>query len=163
MKKTKGRKNGYQTSMDFHCALSTQTSAANVWSLNIIPAILPGRVATESDVWGLFRITRFRFRIKAATLLAVAGVVASRPNTLPSTQSDVGELLDSVPDLGALTFVWSSWVNVSPVTLRGPNPWYHTRQGTYDITEYVPAVLCGWTSGATDVTYLEYADRKSVV
>lgn len=154
----KGRKSkkAMNSRMDFHQALVTNTSAANIWNLQLYPQVLPTRVATQSDVWSLFRITRFRFRIKAATLLAVAGVVTSRPNTLPNTQADIGELLDSVPDLGALTFAWSSWVTVSSATLHGPFDWYHTRPGTYDITEYVPATLCGWTSGATDVTYLEF-------
>ncbi len=142
--------------MTFKVALSTQTSAANVWTLLLGPAFLGTRVATESDAWSFYKLTRFRFRIKSATLLAVAGVVSSRPNTLPATQADIGELLDSVPDLGALTFVWSAWVNVRPETLMGPLPWYHTRTGTYDATETVAATLCGWTSGATDVTYLEY-------
>ncbi len=152
----KSKKRANSTVMSFHVALSTQSSVGGSWSINLTPAVLGGRVAQESDVWALFKITQFRFRIRCPAGLGVAGMVTSRPNTLPSNQADVGELLDSVADLGTNVSVWSAWVNVSPVTLAGPFGWYHTRQGTYDITEYVAATLCGWTIGVTDTTYLEY-------
>jgi len=98
-------------------------------------------ITALSDGYDLFKCVRFSFRIFALTTSAIAGVVSSVPNTLPTTIATVSELLDSVYHLGPQQTGWSEWVRVNGSVLAGPYPWYHTRAGTFLETESVPATL----------------------
>jgi hypothetical protein len=42
-------------------------------------------------------------------------------------------------------------MRVSKSTLSGPLPWYHTRAGTFDVTESVPATLCYGGNGTDNI------------
>jgi len=107
----------------------------------LAPSFLGTSISSTSDGYSLFRIRSMWFRILALTTGAAAGVITSFPNTLPSTRNLVMELVDAVDHEAGAQSNWTEKVRVHKAVLAGPFPWYHTRQGTFDISEVVPAVL----------------------
>jgi len=112
-------------------------------------------LSSISDGFSLYRVLKFEFKILSVTSTAAVGVITSVPNTLPATVASVSELCDSTVHLGPLQFVWSEWVTVNTKVIAGPLPWYHTRAGTFDLTESVCATLVFAGSG-TNVVNIMY-------
>ncbi len=119
-----------------------QTLSGGAGSFGPIPANLGTSIQSVSDGYDLFRIRALKFRIFALTGGAAAACISSVPNTVPTaSRTQLMEILESVDHEGPAQTVWSEWVHVRPPTFSGPFPWYHTRTGTFDVTEYQPCTI----------------------
>ncbi len=140
----------------FHYILQG-TAAGNVFQFNVQPSSNFGtRVVVEADVWAHFRVKNLKFRLhpSAGSGSAAAGFVGGVQDTLPGTLAQVSELLPSVFTSTDST-VPTEWALPTRQELAGALPWYKSVPGSADATEESVGSMCVWTSGATDVFYLE--------
>lgn len=147
-----GVASGYTTA-PFHY-YAPQAMAAGVASIQINPASLSSAILGISDGFSLFRVKKLRFRILALTSGCAVGLITSSPNANPATRTAVMELHEAVDHETGFETQWSRWVTGLKSTIAGPLPWYHTRAGTYDVTEYCPCLLAFVGSG-TNVCNIE--------
>ncbi len=89
-------------------------------------------------------------------------------DTLPGTVAQVMELVPScfhAQAAGSIQTKPSNWVNVPPVDLKGPLPWYKSIVGAADTTEESPGVLClvGATTNNVTVEFFIVMDFKTAV
>jgi len=131
-------------------ALSAGTS-----TLPLRPDQFGTAISSVSDGFDLFRVVSFRMKIVDGTAPCAAAVIGSVPNTLPSTRTTICEIIDSCVH-GGPTMTVPAGFTVRPATLNGPLPWYHTRAGTYDVTESVPATIV-FGGGASDNVSVWYS------
>jgi len=129
--------------------------AGGVNNLALNPTNISPRCTTEADAFEWYRIVSLKFRLLASTSSACAGFVEGKPDTMPSTQAQVIELLDSVMHVAAAETCWSRWVNVPKVALAGALPWYKTVQGAATDEEELVGFLVVAGTG-TNAFNLEY-------
>lgn len=122
----------------FLYAVNLVAGAAN---LVLSPSQLGSAIVSVSDGFDFFRWKRLRFRLFASTTPSFAGVVSGSPNVPPTIAGDIMQLQAAVTHLGPLETQWSRWVTVPKGVISGPLPWYHTRVGTFSVTEANPCVL----------------------
>ncbi len=140
MPKGKGR-NGRATEVSSYHYQPTVVLTAGAATLTATPANLGTRIAAVADTYEWFRILALKFRIFAITTLAFAGYLGQLPDTVPSTGTQIMELLDSVSHLGPQQTCWSNWVHVPRATLAGALPWYKTIQGGATNEEEIPGLF----------------------
>ncbi len=134
---------------------SAQTLSAGAQQLQLTPSSMGTSIQSVSDGFALFRIRSLRFRIFAFTGGCAAGVITSNPNAGPTgSRAILMELPDAVNHEASLQTVPTEWIHVRKATVAGPFEWYHTRAGTYDVTEYVPCTMFFVGSG-TNVVNVE--------
>ncbi len=120
---------------------NTLNLTAGTVVLQFNPGFLGTSIVSVSDGYSLFRIKKLKFRILALTTAASAAFLPSVPNTLPATNATNMEGVASIFHAGPVETVFSPWVSVPAAVFSGPLPWYHTRPGTFDVTEVYPCVL----------------------
>jgi len=125
--------------------------AGGVATLQVRPDLFGSGLLSISDAYQNFRVPRLAFRIFANAAPAAAGVVTGDPNTAPNSLASIMELMDAVVHQSTLETVWSRWVRVDKKVLAGPFPWYHTRAGTFDPTESIPALMCFAGTGTDNI------------
>jgi hypothetical protein len=145
---------GKMVVVPFHY-LAAFTLAGGTFGFVVRPDNFSTALSSISDAYELFCVKRLKFRIFAKATAAAVGVVGSVPNTQPSTIPQVMELLDSVQHEATLETKWSDWVNVRKEELAGPFAWYHTRAGTFDVTESAPCTVSmgGTGTAAIDIEF----------
>ncbi len=156
MRRNGGARAKDSQTLPFHYLLQG-TAAANVYQFNVQPSSNFGtRVVVEADVWAHFRVKNLKFRLhpSAGSGSAAAGFVGGVQDTLPGTLAQVSELIPSVFTSTDST-VPTEWMTPSAAELAGPFPWYKSVPGGADVTEESIGSMAVWTSGATDVFYLE--------
>ncbi len=101
------------------------------------------RLAVVADSYAHFRVRSLRFRLHPQTTITAAqamGYVGGVQDTVPTTMSQIGELIPSSL-LGVRATIPSSWVNVPKGDLVGPLPWYKAIPGGADTTEEQPGYI----------------------
>lgn len=140
----KGRKQGKDSqTLPFHFFLASNFTSGSYTVLLRPGGDLAGRLSSEADAWQHFKVNKLSLRLHPATAITATqacGYIGGVPDTLPSTVSQVGELLPSAL-LGLRSTVPTEWVNVQRTDLAGPLPWYKTVPGTADPTEESPGVI----------------------
>lgn len=132
---------------------NTTALAAGVTTVSLIPGNFVGstRMVAAVDGYAFFRIRRLRFRLHrtADTNLQVAGYIPGNPNTLPSTVTQMGELMYGTTLVPSYTQP-SQWVSVGKRELAGPLPWYKTVPGTDPLDFEAPGSIqiLGTSTGA---------------
>ncbi len=149
------KKSAKVVTIPFH-QINQEVLAAGVLSGPIRPDQFGTSLNAVSDGYELFRVTSLRFRVFSLASGCIAGVVTSVPNTVPSSSAQIGELLESVQHNGTKETTWSRWVNVRKDTISGPFNWYHTRVGTFDVTEAAPATVC-YAGTGTETLAVEWS------
>ncbi len=142
--------------MEFH-VVGTLALTAGAYNSPCTPSNLAPRAGSEADGFTYWRLKslRFRFIPNATTaLLASMGVVAGQPNTLPTTSTQVSELIDSTPHgLATVQLNWSDWVNVRKEVCAGAVPWYNTFPGTFNAGLDYPCTLVVGGNGTDSFVY----------
>ncbi len=133
---------------------SPQSLAAGLALNPLVPSNLGTAVASVSDGYEYYRWRKLKFRIFAATTPGAASVVAGYPNAFPASIAALMETPPAVLHLSSSETVWSRWVVVPPEFYKGPFEWYHTRLGTYDVTE-VYACSAAFAGTGTAVIHFE--------
>ncbi len=134
------------------------TLVAGVVNSGLRPDVLSTSLSSISDAYELYRLNKLKFRILPVTSSTgpqAVGVVTSFPNTIPASLAQISELIDGVQWGGAATETQPTrWISVRKQVLAGPQSWYHTRAGTYDVTETICCTLCAAGTG-TQVVNVE--------
>lgn len=130
------------------------TLVAGAENLPLRPDNFGSAVVSISDGYDFFRWRRLKFRVFALSAALTGAVCSGSPNVPPTTSADLGQLPASVLHNGPLETMWSRWVTVPPGVFLGPLPWYHTRLGTFSVTEVNPCLLLASGTG-TDTAFIE--------
>lgn len=114
---------------------------------------LSQRMTTEADAWAHFRVRSLAFRLHPVTRTGdqLVGFVGGIQDTIPTTRSQVGELIPSTV-LGLLATMPTEWVHPSKSEIAGPFPWYKALPGTADPTEESPGQICVVGTGTDSFT-----------
>lgn len=145
------KKNTSSMGFRFVAAGSLSSGAA---SINLLPAIISSRLGTEADGFSFYRVRSLKFRLHRAPSGAntvSAGYVAGNPNTLPTTQAQISELLCGVV-LPVAHTIPTGWATVPRKELAGALPWYKTISGTDAADFEYPGLLV--LAGTTTDPYL---------
>lgn len=118
-------------------------------------ALLSDRLASIADNWGLYRVTRLRFRLHPTgslnTLSYVPGVTDTPPANLASNIE-----IEHCAILGSNEQMRTPWVVVDRVTLAGQLKWYKTVAGTTDALEEIQGNL--FVANTASVNYFYEID-----
>jgi hypothetical protein len=133
----------------FHTTVNASMSSGLASFLLSPNSTVSPRGLIEADTWAYFRVKSFEFRLHPTSdVLQACGFIGVVADTLPSSISQISELLASVMK-GSNSTVPTEWCRVRNSELSGAFPWYKTIPGTADPTEEAPGymVLAGGTTG----------------
>ena len=113
------------------------------------------RFAAMLDLYGLYRLLKFRFRIvKSTAELQALAVVSEYQDSTASTVALMNEAICSQVYAAAET-VRLPFVEVPRQIIAGALPWYKSIPGSIDSWEEIPASLLAFTTAATGSVLIE--------
>jgi hypothetical protein len=139
-------------------AYAAVVTASNIVTvpLNSVGLANPStRFAAMLDLYGLYRLTKFNFRIlKGTNEVQSAAVIANFQDATPSSPAKIFEAIHSqaymIGETARLPFV-----KVPKAVLAGALPWYKSIPGSIDSWEEIPASLVGYTDAVAGTILLE--------
>lgn len=111
------------------------------------------RLASVADTFDLYRIVRLRYRLLPNSTRTVLQQAAWYPGIVDVQPSGIIEISTNMTGvaLGSSQTVPTSWMNVSPSTLKGYSVWYKSRIGTPETSEELQGTI--YITGTGSETY----------